>query len=438
MNSSDDLLLTSRLNRHPALRTRVESLLNVVENTGGDCSRADDAERSVIEELRKMGNDALQSWGTAVTEKATHELREQRPELHGNGKKKVCWHTTFGVVSVIEPVFRCSGQQFRPFIRSAEVTARGCSMPLQRALTDFGADHAFGQVPKKLTEHYGIELSVSTIRRLTEYHAKQMHQQRKAASVLPLTTPGCAQQIAEIDGCMLPIVTVSESAEDQRKEKKLHWQEARLALVHEPGSTTPKFEASFGGSVDEAGQSWLTCAVTAGFGTDTQVHGVGDGACWIADQVEDKFGLQGRYLIDFYHVCDYLSEASKTCAPGARKTWMDDQKARLKNNEYPAVIAHLALYLEADEIDNDSAPVRACHRYLNNRTDQLDYRGAIEKGLPIGSGEIESAHRYVIQQRLKLSGAWWKPANVGPILALRVVRANDEWDQYWENASQAA
>lgn len=50
---------------------------------------------------------------------------------------------------------------------------------------------------------------------------------------------------------------------------------------------------------------------------------------------------------------------------------------------------------------------RACYRYINNRPNQLDYKTAIEKGLPIGSGEIESAHRYVLQKRLKLSGAWW-------------------------------
>ena len=74
--------------------------------------------------------------------------------------------------------------------------------------------------------------------------------------------------------------------------------------------------------------------------------------------------------------------------------------------ESAPVIKNLKPYLEANEIDDNKAPVRACHRYLSNRTDQLDYKNAIEKGLPIGSGEIESAHRYVIQKRLKLSGAW--------------------------------
>jgi len=57
--------------------------------------------------------------------------------------------------------------------------------------------------------------------------------------------------------------------------------------------------------------------------------------------------------------------------------------------------------------------------------------------LPIGSGEIESAHRYVIQQRLKLPGAWWKAANVESMLALRVVRANGDWEKYWNNLSTA-
>jgi hypothetical protein len=319
---------------------------------------------------------------------------------------------------------------------SAEVTPRGCSMPLQRAITDFGADHAFADVPKKMREHYGTGIPVSTARNITEFHAEQIHKQ-KAAETIP-TTVGCLQQIAEIDGCMLPIVTVSEGDGDKRKQKKLHWQEARLALVHEQGSTTPKFDATFQGSVDNAGQALLNCAVASGLGTQTQIHGVGDGALWIANQIEDKFGTQASYLVDFYHICEYLADAAKTCAPNDNKAWMDIQKGLLKNNEYAVVIENLVPYLEADEIEEAQAKVRACHRYLSNRVGQLDYKGAIEKGLPIGSGEIESAHRYVIQKRLKLSGAWWKAANVEPMLALRVVRANDDWDEYWEKLAKAA
>ena len=282
-------------------------------------------------------------------------------------------------------------------------------------------------------------MPVSTIRKTTEFHAEQMHQQRETME-LPLTILGCQQQIGEINGCMLPIVTLSEEEGDKRKHKKTHWQEARLALVHEKGSVTPKFDATFGGSVDDAGQALVNCAIAAGFGTQTHWHGVGDGTPWIADQVNDKFGVKASYLIDFFHVCEYLAEASKIIAKEAPEAWMETQKSLLKNNDFAVVIANLKPYIEADEINNDKAPVRACHRYLSNRTDQLDYKGAIEKGLPIGSGEIESAHRYVIQKRLKLSGAWWKVTHVKSMLALRVVRANDDWCKYWahQNTAMAA
>jgi hypothetical protein len=77
-----------RLNRHPQLRERMESLLNVVENADGNCTKSDDAEQYVINELRQMGNEALQSWGKKAALKATESKRKQEPDLQGNGKKK--------------------------------------------------------------------------------------------------------------------------------------------------------------------------------------------------------------------------------------------------------------------------------------------------------------------------------------------------------------
>jgi hypothetical protein len=304
-------------------------------------------------------------------------------------------------------------------------------------MTDFGADHGFGQVPHKLREHYGITMAVSTVRKITEGHGEHMREQQARRPVLG-KTPGCRQQVGEIDGSMVPIVTIGAEAGDKRKQKTLQWQEARLVLVHAQGSVTPKFAATFGSSVEESGDALLSCAVAAGFGTTTQVHGVGDGAVWIAEQFAATFGPQASYLVDFYHVCDYLAEASKICAPDAPHAWMETQKQLLKNNEGTEVLNQLTDYVEAEEGANAQAPVRACFRYLSNRLHHLDYKGALEKGLPIGSGEIESAHRYVIQHRLKLPGAWWKAGNVEPMLALRVVRANEDWEKYWGTLAAAA
>ena len=78
MHSNKDQLFITRLNHHPHLRERMETLLNVVENVAGDCTKADVAEQAVIEELRHMGNEALQSWAEGA----------EQPALQGNGKKK--------------------------------------------------------------------------------------------------------------------------------------------------------------------------------------------------------------------------------------------------------------------------------------------------------------------------------------------------------------
>jgi hypothetical protein len=139
-------------------------------------------------------------------------------------------------------------------------------------------------------------------------------------------------------------------------------------------------------------------------------------------------------IVDFFHVGEYLGAAASVCAPDHPQAWLDVQQERLKANQAPAVLDALAPFVSAKEDD----PVTACDRYLRNRLDQLDYQGAIQRGLPIGSGEIESAHRYIIQERLKLPGAWWSPDHIETMLALRLNRANREWEAYWQGVEKRA
>jgi hypothetical protein len=56
----------------------------------------------------------------------------------------------------------------------------------------------------------------------------------------------------------------------------------------------------------------------------------------------------------------------------------------------------------------------------------------------MGSGEIESAHRYLFQKRLKIAGAWWKTENLAKMVAFRIVRANRGWQDYWSEIGQKA
>ena len=71
-------------------------------------------------------------------------------------------------------------------------------------------------------------------------------------------------------------------------------------------------------------------------------------------------------------------------------------------------------------------------KYIRRFQDAVHYERFREQGFPIGSGEVESAHRYIPQKRLKIPGACWRPESINPMLALRVVRANGWWDDFWK------
>jgi hypothetical protein len=315
------------------------------------------------------------------------------------------------------------GQVLRPFCVRAGVEPRGSSRRLQQVLVDFGAEESFARAAQRVQEHYGVEVAEGRVRQQTLRHGAQM-------SALVVVPPQAAALtlITQMDGSLIPIVVPPEAGADRRKGKQLCWREVRLCLAREHASASPCYGATLG-SVGVAGALWRQTAQAAGLGARTQVHGVGDGAEWITNQFGEQFAGLGRYLVDFWHVSEYLGAAAAVIAPQKAAAWRRRQQGRLLENKVAAVLRALLPHLEAET--QAEAPVRAAHRYLEGRRAQLDYAGARAAGWPIGSGEIESGHRHVIQQRLKLAGAWWKQNNAEAMLGLRVARANQLWNSYW-------
>ena len=331
----------------------------------------------------------------------------------------------------MEQTYRVSrrGAYWRPFVRQAQIGHRDLSGKLQRVTVDFGMEQSFARGSAQLQEHYGIAVPASRVRRVTLHHA-----QAAAVSPPPSTPrPVVDQLITQMDGSMVPLVQPktmgSETPVDRRKHKVLKWEEARLCLARAEGSASPLYGVTLSDSVLAAGLVWEATAQRAGLGAHTQVHGVGDGAEWIRQQFDRQFGSQGYYLIDFYHVGDYLSAA----APYGDPAWFKQQQRLLFDNQVERVLSGLAPRREANDVQDEAAPVRKAMRYLSNRKQHLDYRGAKEKGLPIGSGQIEGSHRHVIQARLKKPGAWWLRPHAANMLALRVLRANGDWETYWKS-----
>jgi Uncharacterised protein family (UPF0236) len=319
------------------------------------------------------------------------------------------------------------GRELRPFCQQAGVRPRGYSRRLQKALVDFGAEGAFAPAARRLREHYGVDVPGSGVRRWTLRHGQAL------ATMADQAAPRKAAKIVvtEMDGSMVPVVQPG-AGKDRRQGKTLFWREARLCCARPADSVTPIYGATLG-SVGTARLLWRQTADLAGVKRQTYVHGVGDGAPWIVDQFTENFGGQGAYLIDFYHVSEYLAAAALTVAPGKERAWRRRQQGRLLDNRPGPILRGLEKHREA--LGSKEHPVGDAAQYLRERLEHLDYAGARRRHLPIGSGEIESGHRHVIQHRLKLSGAWWTERNLESMLQLRVARANQWWDAYWKSTA---
>jgi hypothetical protein len=295
-------------------------------------------------------------------------------------------------------------------------------------MTDFGADEAFAPAAAKVEEYYGVRVTAERLRLVCLRHARRLAQSvPKPCTVLRAQGPDWI--VTEADGTMVPIVDMgtAPAGADRRRHRRVRWQEARVVVAQALGVAHAHYDATLG-DVAEAGVRWSRVVGAAGWSVTTRIHVVGDGAPWLAQQAAERFTPQGHYLLDLYHVCDYFAAVW----PGD-KTTIHAHRDALKAGQLPAVLTALRARLEPPDSPDEAAPARCALRYLENRLDQLDYPAALRHRLPVGSGLIESAHRHLLQARLKIAGAWWSESSAQAMTQLRVCRANHLWNAYWCN-----
>ncbi len=161
-------------------------------------------------------------------------------------------------------------------------------------MSDFGIEHSFAQAAARIREHYGIEVSVAAVRQATQEHARAATRFMAASDADAETVEAAitaSQVICEMDGSMLPVVEVEKPTPqaDGRKHRRCSWKEVRLCAAVAQGSVTPTYAVSFEGTA-HAGMALANAARAVGLGEHTKVHGVGDGAPWIAAEVDNQFG----------------------------------------------------------------------------------------------------------------------------------------------------
>ena len=79
--------LVHQLEKHPHLKARLEAILAIIKQEGGQHEKADAAEFALIEEMRKLGRETLTEWAEQGQLKALKEAQAQNPQLTRHSKK---------------------------------------------------------------------------------------------------------------------------------------------------------------------------------------------------------------------------------------------------------------------------------------------------------------------------------------------------------------
>jgi len=300
----------------------------------------------------------------------------------------------------------------------------GISSKLQELLCLVGQAYVFEEGSEILDKTLGINISAKQIQRVSEYYGQALEYQQeqyineeKEAPVLPISSEEELIYVM-MDGSMVYT----------REEE---WKEMKVGRIFSGSDCVPIQKKR-----NQIIQSMYVCHLGnhkdffAKFEAYIRLYKnkvcIADGAKWLWNWIEDNYPDIVQ-ILDFYHAIEKLAfyASNQYNDKEERKKWMEIQKQQLLNNKVKTVISQL---LKVTAISKEAEKARTdVIRYYQNNIMRMQYKTYIEKGYLIGSGAIESAHRNVVQQRLKLSGQRWSMKGAQQIVNLRAYKKSNRW-----------
>lgn len=392
--------------------------------------------------LREIGQAAMQALFARLSEEVTQAAQAEGYKIERRPVIRI--EVLFGAIAFPSPyLLNAAGHGLRPVTERLQVKHATRTPAVERALTDFGAEESFAQAALRFHEHYGWELGPSTLCRVVEEvgaEAERYVTARLAAARQDYTLPlaqrrGVEELLVELDGCEIRTVLCRSERDELtgalKRQRKTEWKEVRVGLAGRLESAARSYVARLT-SYPEICGDLCSAAIMEGLSPRTLVIAVADGGQGLMEELQVHFPKL-QFILDKPHLSSHLYETAEALGLSERKraSWVEDLLQRISRGKVQSVIAALL---------RKRTPCQRLRRvigYLERFQEAVFYDEYLGKGYPIGSGEVESAHRYIPQKRLKIPGASWLPATVNKMLALRVIRANGWWADFWKQRQVA-
>jgi len=146
-------------------------------------------------------------------------------------------------------------------------------------------------------------------------------------------------------------------------------------------------------------------------------------------------------ILDYWHVCEYLSKASKAFSKSkkAQKNWAKQARKKLKNNKTGSrfLLKEMRGFLKKKLSAKVREELQQAITYFVNHLHQMSYKEQINLNHPIGSGVTEAACKVIVKQRTNQSGMRWNIDTAQKVLNIRALyRTNGRWIQFWDKVDQ--
>jgi len=176
---------------------------------------------------------------------------------------------------------------------------------------------------------------------------------------------------------------------------------------------------------------WLE-SVQQGVLSSRQVVWLSDGGRGFWRLFDERFARYATGILDFYHAAQHLCKGAKAHLDGRTqraRNWFTKTRRLLRRGEVDHVMADIEAALALEGLPPSAHhSLTNLYNYLDKHRDHIDYAKFKELGLPIGSGIVESACKWLIQQRFKGVGMRWSEEGFNHLLHLRLAWVNGRFD----------
>jgi len=149
----------------------------------------------------------------------------------------------------------------------------------------------------------------------------------------------------------------------------------------------------------------------------------------------NAYGVRVIMILDSIHVLEYLWKAATAqCDPADPKAaqWVVDKIEQLLHGQVRSMVRSLRRGATVKGMSpKQREPIDQCATSLANHASYLHYPHYLAKGYPIATGVIEGACRYLVKDRMDITGARWGLEGGEAVLKLRALYINGDFNAYW-------